>query len=71
MGECVEANVELAQISRPQQERLSHIDFRAWFIGQVGRGDIVARFGMGEAAATTPCSPAKPRPGLISPIYRH
>ena len=48
----MEASVELAGISRPQQERLSHIDFRAWFIGQVGRGDIVARFGMGEAAAT-------------------
>lgn len=44
--------MDLAGISRPQQERLSHIDFRAWFIGQVGRGDIVARFGMGEAAAT-------------------
>lgn len=44
--------MELEGISRPQQERLSHIDFRAWFIGQVGRGDIVARFGMGEAAAT-------------------
>jgi len=48
MGEYV----DLSGISRPQQERLSHIDFRAWFIGLVGRGDIVARFGMGEAAAT-------------------
>lgn len=44
--------MELAEISRSQQERLSHIDFRAWFIGQVGRSDLVARFGMGEAAAT-------------------
>ncbi|HEB93387.1 MAG TPA: WYL domain-containing protein [Gammaproteobacteria bacterium] len=44
--------VELAGISRPQQERLSHIDFRAWFIGQVGRSGLVARFGMGDAAAT-------------------
>jgi hypothetical protein len=44
--------VKLAEIGQPQQERLSHIDFRAWFIGQVGRSDLVARFGLGEAAAT-------------------
>lgn len=44
--------MDLAKISQPQQERLSHIDFRAWFTGEVGRSDIVARFGMGEAAAT-------------------
>lgn len=45
-------SVKLAEIGQPQQERLSHIDFRAWFFGQVGRSDLVARFGMGEAAAT-------------------
>lgn len=44
--------MKLAEISQSQQERLSHIDFRAWFFGQVGRADLVNRFGVGEAAAT-------------------
>lgn len=44
--------VQLAEISQAQQERLSHIDFRVWFFGQIGRVEVVARFGMGEAAAS-------------------
>lgn len=44
--------VELAEISQTQQERLSHIDFKAYFLGVVGRNDLVARFGIKEAAAT-------------------
>jgi len=44
--------VELAEISQAQQERLSHIDFKAYFLGIVGRNDLVARFGIKEAAAT-------------------
>jgi hypothetical protein len=44
--------VDLSNISQTQQERLSHIDFRAYFLSEVGRGDLVARFGIGEAAAT-------------------
>lgn len=44
--------MELSDISQAQKERLSHIDFRICFLGEVGRSDLVARFGIGEAAAT-------------------
>jgi len=44
--------VVLSEISQAQKERLSHIDFRAYFLGEVGRSDLVSRFGIGEAAAT-------------------
>lgn len=42
----------LSEISQVQKERLSHIDFRAYFLGGIGRSDLVSRFGIGEAAAT-------------------
>jgi WYL domain len=42
----------LSEISQAQQERLSHIDFRLYFLGEIGRSDLVSRFGIGEAAAT-------------------
>lgn len=42
----------LSEISQAQRERLSHIDFRAYFLGEIGRRDLVDRFGIGEAAAT-------------------
>lgn len=42
----------LSEISQAQKERLSHIDFRAYFLGEIGRSDLVSRFGIGEAAAT-------------------
>jgi len=35
-----------------QRERLFYIDFLAFFIGQVARKDLVARFGISEPAAT-------------------
>ncbi len=44
--------MELSNISQAQKERLSHIDFRTYFLGEIGRSDLVARFGIGEAAAT-------------------
>lgn len=44
--------MDLVDISQTQKERLSHIDFRTYFLGEVGRGDLVSRFGIGEAAAT-------------------
>lgn len=44
--------MELADIGQAQQERLSHIDFKAFFLGVVGRNDLVSRFGIKEAAAT-------------------
>lgn len=42
----------LSEISQAQKERLSHIDFRVYFLGEIGRSDLVSRFGIGEAAAT-------------------
>lgn len=39
-------------ISQVQRERLAHIDFRLYFLGSVGRNDLVKRFGIKEAAAT-------------------
>lgn len=44
--------MKLADISQAQRERLSHIDFKAFFLGVVGRNDLVNRFGIKEAAAT-------------------
>ena len=44
--------MHFSEISQAQKERLSHIDFRTYFLGQVGRSDLVSRFGIGEAAAT-------------------
>lgn len=44
--------VDLPEVSQTQKERLSHIDFRVYFLGEIGRGDLVSRFGIGEAAAT-------------------
>ena len=42
----------MEDINQSQKERLSHIDFRLYFLGSVGRGDLVKRFGIKEAAAT-------------------
>ena len=42
----------LVDVSQAQQERLSHIDFKACFLGTVGRSDLVSRFGIKAAAAT-------------------
>ena len=44
--------MHLSDISQAQKERLSHIDFRTYFLGEIGRSDLVSRFGIGEAAAT-------------------
>ncbi len=40
------------KIRQPQQERLAYIDFRLYFLGSVGRNNLVVRFGLKEAAAT-------------------
>jgi hypothetical protein len=44
--------VNLEEIKQAQRERLLHIDFRAYFLGDVGRSDLVKRFGIKAAAAT-------------------
>ena len=42
----------LSNINQTQRERLSHIDFRVCFLGDINRADLVARFGIKQAAAT-------------------
>ncbi len=44
--------MELSGISQVRKKRLSDIDFRTYFLGEVGHSYLVARFGVGEAAAT-------------------
>lgn len=39
-------------ISQAQKERMSYIDFRLDFFGEINRGDLVSRFGIKDAAAT-------------------
>jgi len=40
------------EISQIQKERLAHIEFKAYFLGRVGRKDLSTRFGIKDAAAT-------------------
>ena len=42
----------LAGLTKTQRERLSHIDFKLYFLGELRRADVVDRFGTGPAAAT-------------------
>lgn len=42
----------LENLKPVQLERLTHIEFRLWFLGQVSRIDLVDRFGIGGAVAT-------------------
>jgi len=42
----------LAGLPRAQRERLSHIDFKLYFLGQLRRADVVDRFETGPAGAT-------------------
>jgi predicted DNA-binding transcriptional regulator YafY len=42
----------LATLTRAQRERLSYIDFRLYFLGELRRADLVDRFGTGPAGAT-------------------
>ena len=39
-------------MAHAQKKRLAHIDFRANFLGSIGRNDLISRFGVKEAAAT-------------------
>lgn len=42
----------LGELSRAQVERLAHIDFRLYFLGELGRADVTNRFGTAPAGAT-------------------
>lgn len=41
-----------AKLSQVQLERLAHIEFRLYFLGEVRRQDLMTRFGIAPAAAT-------------------
>lgn len=43
---------DLERIPRVQRERLSHIDFKLYFLGELRRADVVERFETGPAGAT-------------------
>jgi len=43
---------QLKELTHNQYERLSYIDFRLYFLGRIGRQDLMERFGLASAAAT-------------------
>lgn len=45
-------NDSLRGVPRAQLERLSYIDFRLFFLGELRRNDLMERFGIGPAGAT-------------------
>jgi hypothetical protein len=45
-------DARLADIPKAQLERLSYIDFKLYFLGELRRFDVADRFGTGPAAAT-------------------
>lgn len=46
------AKSAVGALPRAQQERLSHIDFRLYFLGELRRADLTDRFGTAPAGAT-------------------
>lgn len=42
----------LDSLNQPQRERLAYIEFRLYFLGEVGRADLMKRFGVAPAGAT-------------------
>ena len=42
----------IERLSRAQRERLAYIDFRLYFFGEIGRPDLMERFGVAPAGAT-------------------
>jgi len=40
------------ELSQNQRERLNFLEFKIYFTGQIGRSDLMHRFGISEAAAT-------------------
>ena len=43
---------KLDDLNHAQRERLAFIEFRLWFLGDVRRPDLIARFGIAPAVAT-------------------
>lgn len=44
--------IAIQHLSQPQRERLAHIEFRLYFLGEVRRQDIIKRFSVAPAVAT-------------------
>jgi len=42
----------LASLSQALRERMAYIDFRLYFFGEIGRPDLIERFGVAPAGAT-------------------
>ena len=42
----------VASLSQAQRERLTYLEFRLYFMGEIGRPDLSARFGVAPAGAT-------------------
>lgn len=42
----------LGELSQMQRDRLAYIEFRLYFLGEVGRADLMKRFGVAPAVAT-------------------
>ena len=44
--------LSLETLNQAQRERLAYIDFRLYFFGEIGRPDLMTRFGVAPAGAT-------------------
>jgi hypothetical protein len=42
----------VGSLSQAQRERLTYLEFRLYFMGEIGRADLLARFGVAPAGAT-------------------
>jgi hypothetical protein len=42
----------LENLSQSQRERLAYVDFRLYFLGEIGRPDLTSRFGVAPPGAT-------------------
>ena len=49
---ALQSRLAAVEVSQAQRERLAYIEMRAWFVGEVRRPDIEARFGVKPAAAS-------------------
>ena len=41
----------LEDLSLVQRDRLAYIDFRLYFFGEIGRPDLIERFGVAQAGS--------------------
>src|SRR5471030_2609426 len=51
-GQSLMHSQRVGSLSQAQRERLTYLEFRLYFMGEVGRPDLSARFGVAPAGAT-------------------